>query len=324
MIRTFCIAAIAIALSTSVESPVLAADDVSLVDQLKQSQRVVFLGDSITAAGQYVAAVEAWMLAQRWERMPKVICAGLPSETVSGLSEDGHAGGQFPRPDLAERLDRVLAVTKPDLVIACYGMNCAIYLPFSEERLAKYEQGLKSLKAKVEKADAKLILVTPPFYDDQRAPKDFSYNAVLDRYSDWLVARRQEGWHVIDLHTPMTQEMKKRREKDPNLTLQPDGVHPNDEGHWVIARQVIAALGDAKAAAAESPEAMLAEKKVPEEVLPLVRKRLRLLRDSYVGTAGHKRPGIAQGLPVDEAEAQAAELTAQIEKLMKEGPAPTR
>src|SRR2546425_2764856 len=34
---------------------------------------------------------------------------GLPSETVSGLSEEGHAGGQFPRPDLLERLARVLA-----------------------------------------------------------------------------------------------------------------------------------------------------------------------------------------------------------------------
>jgi hypothetical protein len=48
----------------------------------------------------------------RAAQTPTVIDAGPPSETVSGLSEEGHAGGQFPRPDLVERLTRVLAVTK--------------------------------------------------------------------------------------------------------------------------------------------------------------------------------------------------------------------
>ena len=46
---------------------------------------------------------------QHSDRKFKVINCGLPSETVSGLSEPDHAGGKFPRPDLHERLGRVLA-----------------------------------------------------------------------------------------------------------------------------------------------------------------------------------------------------------------------
>lgn len=279
---------------------------------LKQSKRIVFLGDSITAAGEYVAYFDAWLLTQGLEKIPTVINVGLPSETVSGLSEDGHAGGAFPRPDLAERLDRVLKVTKPDLVVACYGMNCGIYLPFDEGRLKKYQEGIQHLKGAVEQAGAKLVLVTPPFYDDLRSPRDFSYNGVLDRYAQWLLEQRQAGWMVADLHVPMTKEVAKRRVADPKFTFQPDGVHPNSAGHWFVAQQVIAWFGDESATAAATPEEFFRAKKLPAEVLPLIKQRTSLLRDSYVGTAGHKRPGVAKGLPIPEAEQKAAELTKKI------------
>ncbi len=286
------------------------------LELLKQSKRIVFLGDSITAAGEYVAYFDTWLLTQGLEKIPAVIDAGLPSETVSGLSEDGHAGGAFPRPDLAERLDRVLKATKPDLVVACYGMNCGIYLPFDEARFKKYQDGIKSLKSAVEKAGAKLIIVTPPFYDDLRSPRAFSYNGVLDRYGQWLVEQRKAGWMVADLHEPMTKEVAKRREADPKFTFQPDGVHPNSAGHWFVAQQLIAWFGDESATTAATPEEFFKAKKLPPEVLPLVKQRVGVLRDSYVGTAGHKRPGVAKGLPIPEAEQKAAELTEKITKTL--------
>jgi lysophospholipase L1-like esterase len=182
------------------------------------------------------------------------------------LSEEGHAGGAFPRPDLAERLDRVLKLTKPDLVFACYGINCGIYEPFAEERLAKYQHGIKQLKEKVEKAGAKLVLITPPFYDDQRAPKKFSYNAVLDRYSDWLIAQREHGWLVVDLHGPMTKEVAAQRAKDKDFTFQPDGVHPNSAGHWFVAKALIQACGDERAEQWTTPDAMAKDLGAPAEL----------------------------------------------------------
>jgi hypothetical protein len=52
-----------------------------------------------------------------------------------------------------------------------------------------------------------------------------------------------------------------------------------------------------------------------KELLDLVRKRGRLLTDAYLSDIGHQRPGMAKGLPVDEAEKQAAELDKQIRQL---------
>jgi lysophospholipase L1-like esterase len=298
-------------------STVVRAADPAPADLLSKSRRIVFLGDSITAAGQYVAYFDAWLVARRTDSKPEIIDAGLPSETVSGLSEEGHAGGKFPRPDLAERLDRVLAHTNPDLVIACYGINCGIYEPFDEGRFARYQDGIRSLKAKVEQAGARCIFMTPPFYDDQRAPKSFSYDDVLDRYSDWLLERRKEGWLVIDLHRPMSREVRERRAMQPEFTYQPDGVHPNPEGHWLIARQLIGWFGDEPAATAATAEDMLRGKHVPDEVLPLVQERVNVLRDAYVFAAGHKRPGVVLGLPVEEAERKAAQLAAKIAELLE-------
>lgn len=101
------------------------------------------------------------------------------------------------------------------------------------------------------------MLVTPPCFDDQRAKKSFSYNSVLDRYAERLLAQRDKGWLVVDLHGPMAREVVKRRESDPDFTFQPDAVHPNVEGHWFVPRQLIGWFGNADAMRAESPQTML-------------------------------------------------------------------
>jgi hypothetical protein len=47
-------------------------------------------------------------------------------------------------------------------------------------------------------------------------------------------------------------------------------------------------------------------------LLKAVRARGRILADSYLTTAGHKRPGMAEGLPVADAVAKAAAMTETI------------
>jgi lysophospholipase L1-like esterase len=286
------------------------------VDLLQDARRILFLGDSITASGEYVADFDLWLSMQRFPNPPQVIDAGLSSETVSGLSEAGHAGGAFPRPDLFERLARVLAVVKPDLVFACYGINCGIYQPFDAERFERYQSGLQRLKAAVEATDARLIVITPPTYDDARKPGAFSYNGVLDRYSQWLVEQRANGWRVIDLHQAMNEELARRRQANPKFSFQPDAVHPDRAGHWFMAQQLIRYFGDELSAAAESPESLLAQRKLSPQLAALIRQRVNLLRDAYVTAAGHKRPGVAAGLPIAEAEARGGELTRQIQALL--------
>lgn len=283
---------------------------------VRAARRILFLGDSITFGGKYVAYFEAWLWTEHPDSRPLVINAGLPSETVSGLSEEGHAGGKFPRPDLAERLQRVLDCAKPDLVFACYGINCGIYQPFDAERFRRYKQGIHRLRQAVEARGAQLVLVTPPVYDDQRAKKPFLYNDVLDRYSEWLMSLRDDGVLVIDLHEPMSRELAKRREEDPAFTFQPDAVHPNAAGHWFMAQQLIRACSPPGTEIAPSAEAMVRAKGASPKVLELIDKRMQVLRNAYLSAAGHKRPGIAAGLPVEGAHARADQLASQIDGMV--------
>ena len=274
---------------------------------LAAATRICILGDSITYDGRWAAAVSAWMESQGLEA--DLIAVGLPSETCSGLSEDGHAGGQFPRPDVHERLARVLSVVRPDLVIACYGMNCGIYLPFDAERFAAYRDGMERLHAEVERRGARIIHLTPPVYDGRPGEKhpagDVDYDAVLGRYAEWLLSKRADGWTVIDVHGPMRAILDAKRAEDPAYTFLPDAVHPDEAGQWAIARAVIGALGDEATAAEESPASLAG-------FLPEATERMRVLRDAYLSAAGHLRPGIADGPPVGVAEARARAITESI------------
>ena len=292
---------------------------------LRGVSRLLFLGDSITYAGGYVDALDAALFLHAPHQHYQLLNVGLPSETVSGLTEPNHAGGAFPRPDLHERLKRVLSKVKPDLVVACYGMNDGIYYPFDETRFAKYKAGIERLREQVQKSGAKLWLLTPPPFDAQPlrgqtlptgqpeypSGKSFEgYDGVLSRYSEWLLAQKRKGWNVIDIHTPLNEYLAHRRETEPNFVFAGDGVHLNSLGQRLIAREILRAW---KAPADALPS--LAEPDAAEaKIAAMVHERQRILTDSYLTEIGHKRPGMAQGISIADADKRAAELEAKIRK----------
>ncbi len=317
---------LALASLLAIAAPALAEDFLPSV------KRVLFLGDSITYAGHYTELFDAFLFTQFPGRHIEVIDCGLPSETVSGLSEAGHAGGKFPRPDVHERLDRVLATVKPDLVFACYGMNCGIYLPLDEKRFAAYQAGIRKLREKVERSGAKIIHLTPPVFDPlpiakRTKPADAvkdgeffeGYNGVLDRYSAWLVEQaKMEGWRVIDTHSAMAAALAEKRKTDPGFSYAKDGVHASNDGHRLIAEAIIAALAPEKSAAfLKLLDSEWAKSAPGREFFSDIHKRNRLLCDSYLTTAGHLRPGMAKGLPIAEAEEKAAPFDARIREAVK-------
>lgn len=284
-------------------------------------QRIVFLGDSNTFAGHYIVFLEAELRRQNPDKDHDLINVGLPSETASGLSEPDHP---FARPDVHERLDRVLARTKPKIVFAAYGMNDGIYYPFGAERFEAYQKGITKLVDRAKKAGAKVVLLTPSIFDPlpmkkakkllpKGAPKYawFSiyenYDAeVLAVYAKWIMAKKAGADQVIDIHTPMLQCTADQRMTDPGYTLCGDAIHYNAEGHRLVCNTILKAMGFASAP-------------VPEKKLgDLITKRQFLLRDAWLTHTGHKRPGVAKGLPLDEAMKESAKLEAEIRKALKQ------
>ncbi|MDA1015266.1 MAG: SGNH/GDSL hydrolase family protein [Planctomycetota bacterium] len=282
------------------------------------AKRILFIGDSITHSGQYVAWIDAQLRLQGVEPLPEIIGIGLSSETCSGLSEPDHP---FPRPDIHERLDRALQQIKPDVVVSCYGMNDGIYYPFGEERFKAYQDGVNRIIKKVHDANAKLVLLTPPPFDPvpirdkgnlkPAGEKKYAYFAmyenyddVLARYGKWIMQQKDRVDMVIDIHTPITERLAAERKQNPKFTLAPDGIHPNAAGHRLMGETILHAWGIESSA---EPSA---------ELLGLVMQRTRIVHDAWLSAVGHKRPGVKTGLPIVDAVAKVAELDAKIEPLI--------
>lgn len=268
---------------------------------LNDAKHSLFLGNSITYAGQYVAMVETLFLTAHPKSKSQFINLGLPSETVSGLSETNHAEGKFPRPCLFDRLDNVLDKIKPEIVFACYGMNDGIYLPFDSLRFEAYKQGIIRLQARLQQSGVKRIIwMTPPIHDDLQLRLN-GYNKVLDHYATWLLGyAHKNNWEIIDLHFPMKHYLEEQIKRDKTFRLAADGVHPGILGHWLMAKEITAYLIP-KYPLVSTWEDQLALHPNRTTLYELVFRRQTILKDSWLSHTGHKRPGLLKGLPLKDA-----------------------
>jgi lysophospholipase L1-like esterase len=284
--------------------------------------RVMFLGNSITYAGGYVEDVEAYFVSRHPGDTVEFIDLGLPSETVSGLSEEGHADGRFPRPDLHERLHRILEKIRPDLVFACYGMNDGIYLPFDEGRFQRYKDGMRWLHdTLVAAAGARVIFLTPPVYDEVRGGK-IGYAEVLDNYAEWLLDQRKAmQWEVADIHFPMKKYLEAHRKVDAafgidGFALTTDGIHPGEVGHWLMATQLLLYVGEKDVTHYSGIKAAMGGTPNGDKILQLVKERQAFMKDAWLGWTGHKRPEMPVELPIAEARLKAQEIERQLRGLL--------
>ncbi len=273
---------------------------------LEKNRRILMLGDSITQGGHYVHYLDAWLVKKFPDRRYEVINAGVSSETISGLSEKGHAGGRFPRPCLFERLERVLAKTRPQLIIACYGMNCGIYQPLDPQRSARFQNGHLRLRAAAKQYGAEVLHVTPPIYDNHGKP-GFDYNSVLTAYSKWMAQQTDSGWLVADLHTFMSQKIAAEKTKDKKFTVQRDRVHPDKQGHWIMAQAIISYFGDTNVSKFDNGSQLLAKKNMDAVV-----KRSVAFQKAIHAETKPLRPGVPQGGTLSSARELAKTLETDI------------
>jgi lysophospholipase L1-like esterase/pimeloyl-ACP methyl ester carboxylesterase len=285
--------------------------------------KVVFLGDSVTDNGTYIAHMDAYFKRHMPDKQPTFINLGVSSETAAGTSEPAHP---FPRPCVHERLEAALQLSKPDWVVICYGMNDGIYYPFSEERFEAYRTGLRQVVDKVRKAGSKAIVMTPPPFDAESVKgnklqpegmAEYAYNApyskydeVLKRYAEWALSLDDQVDGVVDIHTPLSAAIKQKRSLDPGY-VSGDGIHPNVYGHWIIAKTLLGRLFN------------ITLERVPDDVdrwdesvaAELIRERHRLLSSAWKEHIGHTNPNKTAALPLEEALERSRAIDIRLQEL---------
>ncbi len=200
---------------------------------LKRGDRLVFLGDSITHAGHYVAPFQQAL----WCLYPDL------DLTFFNAGISGDVAGQA-----LERLDAEVIAQDPAVVTILLGMNDARYRAADADLLNVYRQDMERIVKRLsEETDAQLVLLSPSYYDaaSVQAPRKPApgYNDTLLLYGESCRSLAlQYGARFVDLNGPLRHTTESLRTHDPKATIIPDGVHPDEKGGLVMAAAMLEAL----------------------------------------------------------------------------------
>ena len=205
---------------------------------LKDGDRVVFYGDSITDQRLYTTFVESYVVT----RFP-----GLKVEFVhSGWGGDRVTGGGGGPIDL--RLDRDVYIYRPTVMTIMLGMNDGRYRAFDDEVFRTFADGYRHIVESVKDKlpGIRITTIRPSPYDDvTRAPLfEGGYNAVLVRYGDYVAQlAKQQNIDIADLNAPVVAALEKAKALDPEHApnLIRDRIHPVAGGHLLMAEALLKA-----------------------------------------------------------------------------------
>jgi lysophospholipase L1-like esterase len=205
---------------------------------LKDGDRVVFYGDSITEQRQYTAFVETFAVTRFPKRDFTFVHSGWGGDRVTG-------GGGGP---IDVRLKRDVVAYKPTVVTIMLGMNDGSYVPFEGRIFDTYSKGMENIVAKLksEVPNVRITLIQPSPYDDVTRKPNFEggYNAVLVRYGDFLKGLAlKEHVDIADLNTSVVDATRRANESDPEHAKQLNGdrVHPGPGGQLLMAAALLRA-----------------------------------------------------------------------------------
>lgn len=197
---------------------------------LKDGDRVVFFGDSITTQHTWTRYVEAYVKLRRPEWAVTFINAGVGGNTAA----DGLA-----------RLDVDVLAQQPTLVLVNFGMNDAGFPAGTDG--AAFEKNLTEIFDRLAKARLRAVLIdTSPFDVDGLAPKSFG-RAKQQRIEEEVSFAHKLGAErklpVVEWQKPLADAMTAFRAAGHAERLLPDRIHPGPMAHAVMAASVLRALG---------------------------------------------------------------------------------
>jgi lysophospholipase L1-like esterase len=213
-------------------SPALAAEA-----KLQCGDHVAVIGDSITEQRLYSMYIEDYLLMCRPAGDLRVTQFGWGGETAPGF---------------AGRMANDMIRFGATAATTCFGMNDGGYSPMDPAKGRRYRDAQKSVVAQLKKAGVRLIVVGSPgcvdadTFGGHSPERAAMYNKTLAALRD--IARdvaREESVLFANVFDPMVEVMTKAKAKfgrDYHVGGG-DGVHPDRNGHLVMAYAFLKALG---------------------------------------------------------------------------------
>ncbi|SKA17380.1 SGNH/GDSL hydrolase family protein [Sediminibacterium ginsengisoli] len=195
-----------------------------------QKKKVLFFGDSITAAGVqpggYIKMIDSLIRQEGKENRYETIGAGIGGNKVY---------------DLYLRMEDDVLKKEPDIVVIYIGVNDVWHKSSSGTGtdLVKFGKFYEAIVAKLQAKDIKVILCTPAVIGERT---DYSnmQDGDLNLYSNWIRQfSRQKELPLVDLRTLFHDyDAKNNPENKESGILTTDRVHLNRAGNWLVAENM--------------------------------------------------------------------------------------
>lgn len=205
--------------------------------KLRAGDYVAICGDSITEQKMYSADMETYFLVCQPQPKIQATQFGWGGETATGL---------------LGRVENDVLSFQPSVATLNYGMNDGGYIATDANKLNKYKADLDAVVKKMKAAGVRDIVVGTPGAVDSTTFKSF-FGTPPDVYNKTLAdfgagakeIAEKEGVGFADLHGLMIDVMAKAKEKYGRdyVLAGKDGIHPNQNGHLVMAYAYLKALG---------------------------------------------------------------------------------
>jgi lysophospholipase L1-like esterase len=207
---------------------------------LKQGDRIVFFGDSITAGavkpGGFISLIRSSLDAAKPDLGIETIGAGVSGNKV---------------PNLQARLEKDVIAKKPTIVFIYIGINDVWHWKKNKDGVLSggttkedFESGLKDIIAQIHKAGARVILCTASVIGEKHDGSN-ERDEMLDDYCD--ISRKvtkETKSQMVDLRKAFMDHLRANNPDNlPKGILTGDGVHLNAAGNKLVAQEMCGALG---------------------------------------------------------------------------------
>ena len=213
------------------------------VKPFKEGDRAVFLGNSITDGGRYHSFIWLYYMT-RFPNMPiRVFNGGIGGDTAY---------------DMNKRLDGDIFSKNPTVLMVTFGMNDSGYYEYNGDNAKefgeqKYQESIKNFqqmeKRFKELPHTRIVMTGTSPYDETAQIKDNTVfkkkNETIKRIIEYQrESAARNGWEFTDWNAPMVAINQELQQKDPSFTLcGNDRIHPDNDGHMVMAYLFLKAQG---------------------------------------------------------------------------------
>ncbi|MCD7936485.1 MAG: SGNH/GDSL hydrolase family protein [Tannerellaceae bacterium] len=212
------------------------------LEPFREGDKVAFVGNSITDGGHYHSYIWLYYMTRLPREQIRIYNVGIGGDRAY---------------DINKRFEQDVLVKRPNVIYLTFGMNDSGYMEYNQPEAGEFArtkieesyQDYLSIEKKLQNLqDTRISLIGSSPYDEtariENTPLKNKNAAMQQIIRFQQTSAEKNGWNFFDLNHPMTAINQKYQQTSPSFTIcGNDRIHPDNDGHMVMAYLLLQAQG---------------------------------------------------------------------------------